>query len=108
MHSLSQITWLGVLDIFIVAVVLYQFLVLVKGTRASQMLLGGGVVAILLFLARRGQLPLVQWLINNLLPYAFFALIVVFQAEIRHILAKIGRAIMLSSAGADSESYDDL
>ena len=48
-------TWLGALDILIVATLIYQFLILVRGTRASQMLVGVGALALLLFLVRRGD-----------------------------------------------------
>jgi len=102
------LTWMGALDILIVATLIYQFLVLVRGTRASQMLVGVGGLALLLFLVRRGQLPVVNWAINNFLPYAFFALIVIFQAEIRHILAKVGRSLTLGTTASEGESYDDL
>jgi diadenylate cyclase len=102
------LTWMGALDILIVATLIYQFLVLVRGTRASQMLVGVGGLALLLFLVRRGQLPVVNWAINNFLPYAFFALIVIFQAEIRHILAKVGRNLTLGTTASEGESYDDL
>jgi diadenylate cyclase len=108
MLSHLTFTWLGALDILIVATLIYQFLILVRGTRASQMLVGVGALALLLFLVRRGQLPVVNWAINNFLPYAFFALIVIFQAEIRHILAKVGRNLTLGSTAAEGESYDDL
>ncbi|MCU1284211.1 MAG: hypothetical protein JWO13_561 [Acidobacteriales bacterium] len=105
---LPPLTWYGALDILIVAALIYQFLVLVKGTRASQMLVGLGALAVLLFLVRRGQLPVVNWAINNLLPYAFFALIVIFAAEIRHILAKVGRSLTFGTSASEGESYDDL
>jgi len=108
MLSHLTFTWLGALDILIVATLIYQFLILVRGTRASQMLVGVGALALLLFLVRRGQLPVVNWAINNFLPYAFFALIVIFQAEIRHILARVGRSLTLGSTAAEGESYDDL
>jgi diadenylate cyclase len=105
---LPQLTWMGALDILIVAALIYQFLVLVKGTRASQMLVGVGALAVLLFLVRRGQLPIINWAISNFLPYAFFALVVIFQGEIRHILAKVGRSLTFTSTAGESESYDDL
>jgi diadenylate cyclase len=106
--ALPHLTWLSLLDILLVAVVIYQFLLLIKGTRASQMLVGVGAIAIVLYFARRGQLPVLTWFINNLLPYAVFALVVIFQAEIRHVLAKIGRLITFSGASSAAESYDDL
>jgi diadenylate cyclase len=108
MPALPEITWLGVLDILLVAAIIYQFLTLVRGTRASQMLLGTAAVAVLLVLAQRARLPLINWLVGHFVPYALFALIVIFQSEIRHVLAKAGRAIMLGPSQSDAESYDDL
>jgi diadenylate cyclase len=108
LFTLPQFTWLSLLDILVVAAVIYQFLLLIKGTRASQMLVGIGVIVLALYFARRGQLPVITWFVSNLLPYAVFALIVVFQAEIRHVLAKIGRVITFSGTSTNAESYDDL
>src|SRR6185369_1157406 len=52
----------------------------------------------------------VDWLVANVLPYAIFALIVVFQAEIRHALARLGRKLAFSRMQSANglESYDDI
>src|SRR6185369_9511640 len=52
----------------------------------------------------------VDWLVTNVLPYAIFALIVVFQAEIRHALARLGRKLAFSRIQPANglESYDDI
>jgi diadenylate cyclase len=101
---------LAVLDIIIVAIIIYQFLVLVKGTRAYQMLVGVFVLVVAFYLARLGDLRTVNWLVSTLLPYAIFALIVVFAAEIRQALAKVGRKVTFagSSHQARESSYDDI
>lgn len=100
----------SIIDILIVAAIIYQFLVLVKGTRAFQMVVGVAVLILAFFLARLGELATVNWLITTLLPYAIFALIVVFAAEIRQALAKVGRKITFASTSqARGEgSYDDI
>jgi diadenylate cyclase len=100
----------SIIDILIVAAIIYQFLVLVKGTRAFQMLVGVGVLIVCFYLARVGQLTTVNWLVSTLLPYGIFALIVVFQAEIRHGLAKVGRKITFASVrqARGEGSYDDI
>jgi diadenylate cyclase len=99
-----------VVDILFVAVMIYQFLVLIRGTRAAPMLLGVGVLVLAFYLARVWGLTTVNWLVSTLLPYAIFALIVVFVAEIRHALARLGRKLTFSrlSSGPTSESYDDI
>ena len=91
------------LDILLVAVVIYQVLVMIRGTRAAPMLAGVAVVAIIFYLARVGELTTLNWLISRLVPYVLFALIVVFQSEIRHILANVGRRLRFGR-GSASES----
>lgn len=72
------------------------------------MLVGVGGLAVLLFVLRRSHLPVVNWVIGSLIPYSLFGLIVIFQAELRHILAKIGRTITFNTSSAETESYEDL
>jgi len=100
---------MSILDIVIVALLIYEFLVLIKGTRAFQMLVGVGVLIIAFYLARFGELRTVNWLLSTSLPYAIFALIVVFQAEIRQALAKVGRKLTFARAQqAASSAYEDI
>jgi len=97
------------LDILLVAVVIYQVLVMIRGTRAAPMLAGVAVVAIIFYLARVGELTTLNWLISRLVPYVLFALIVVFQSEIRHVLADVGRRLRFGRGSAsESDTYDDI
>lgn len=105
-HSIS---WISILDIVVVAVLVYQFLLLVKGTRAAQIVVGIAALAVAFYLARLGELTTVNWLVATLLPYAVFAAIVVFQNEIRRALAKLGRKLTLrSNVPLGSQAYDDI
>jgi diadenylate cyclase len=83
--------WWDFLDIIIVSVVIYEILKLIKGTRAVQMGLGAGLLLLLFYLSRLGHLETVNWLIRNMVGYVVFALIVLFQADIRRALAHFGR-----------------
>ena len=107
--QLPHVSAVSVVDIVLVAVLIYEFLVLIKGTRAVPILVGVGGLALAFYLAHALELKTVNWLVGTLLPYAIFALIVVFQAEIRYALAKIGRKLTLSRmSAAVAESYDDI
>jgi diadenylate cyclase len=105
-----ELSPLAILDILLVAVLLYQFLVLIQGTRAAPMLVGVGILALAIWIARVVELHTVNWLVGTLLPYAIFALIVVFAVEIRQALAKLGRKLTFSrlSPSNVSEAYDDV
>lgn len=89
--DLTRITWNDALDILIVAIIIYQVLVLLRGTRGAQMALGIIVIIVFYYLSRRWQLETVQWILTNLLPFFFLALIIIFQTEIRRGLASIGK-----------------
>jgi diadenylate cyclase len=104
-----QVSMVTVIDILLVAVLIYGFLRLIRGTRAAPMLVGAAVLALAFYIARTGELRTVNWLVSTLLPYAVFALIVVFQAEIRHALARLGRMLALSrGAASEADAYDDI
>src|ERR1700722_5056622 len=106
--SWSSWAWIG-LDILLVALLIYQVLTMIRGTRAAPMLAGLAVIAIMVYLARIGELTTLNWVVSRSLPYVVFALIVVFQAEIRHVLANLGRRLSFARASSrDGDSYDDI
>jgi diadenylate cyclase len=99
----------AVIDVLLVAVIIYEFLAIIRGTRAALMVVGVAGIALAFYFARIGELTTLNWLISNLLPYAVFALIVVFQGEIRQALARLGRKLSFRSAiGAEADAYDDI
>jgi len=107
---LPEVSIGSVVDILVVAALIYEFLLMIKGTRAAPMLVGVGMVAGIFYLARAWNLKTVNWVVGTVLPYAIFALIVVFASEIRQALARLGRRLTFSrfSSGPSAESYDDI
>jgi diadenylate cyclase len=104
-----QVSAVSVIDIVLVAVLIYEFLVLIRGTRAVPILVGVGGLALAFYLVHTFELKTMNWLVGTLLPYAIFALIIVFAAEIRFALAKLGRKLTLTRmSAAVAESYDDI
>jgi diadenylate cyclase len=104
-----QISVVSVVDIFLVAILIYQFLTLVRGTRAAPMLIGIAALGLALYLARLGELQTLNWLLGTLLPYVVFALIVVFQPEIRQALTNLGgRISRMRSSSSVADVYDDI
>jgi len=104
-----QVSAISVVDILLVAVIIYELLALIKGTRASLMLIGVLTLGLAFYVSRLVDLGAVHWLIGTLLPYTAFAMIVVFAPEIRQALARLGRRITLSRAlPSTAEAYDDI
>jgi len=106
------IGWADLLDIGIVAVLVYELLLLIRGTRAMQMALSGGFLIGLYFLSRWLGLETVNWLIRNLAGYVVFALIVLLQTDIRRALAHFGRTPFFRhfdrSSSAAEEAVEEL
>jgi diadenylate cyclase len=99
----------SVIDILLVAVIIYEFLALIRGTRAALILIGVSVVVLAFYFSRVGQLVTLNWLISRVLPYAVFALIVIFVPEIRQALARLGRRLTLAhSSTTAADAYDDI
>jgi diadenylate cyclase len=87
-----SLAWWDLLDIALVSILVYELLVFIRGTRAAQMALSAGFLIALFFVSRWLQLETVNWVIRNLATYVVFAIIVLFQADIRRALAHFGRA----------------
>lgn len=107
---MPQVSVVSIIDILVVAFLVYEFLKLIKGTRAIPMLLAVAILAAALWIAHLEELKTVDWIVANLVPYAIFALIVVFGAEIRHSLARLGRRLSAGRGGVFSgaDSYEDI
>ena len=105
-----ELTRSSVVDILLVAILIYEFFLLIRGTRGAPMLIGVGALAIIFYVAHLAGLRTLDWLVGTILPYAIFALIVVFQTEIRHALARLGRQLTFSrvSQANGSDTYDDI
>src|SRR6185436_15323991 len=88
---IDLLTWRDAVDVLVVAILVYNLLLLIRGTRAVQMLLGIVFVGILYYLARIIELPTLQKMLESLLIVLPFAIIVLFQQEIRRALATFGR-----------------
>jgi diadenylate cyclase len=98
-------------DILVVWVLLYELMKLIRGTRAVQMALGAGLLVALFYGSRWGHLETVNWLVRNLFGYVVFAVIVLFQSDIRRALAHFGRAPFFqyfAKTAAAEESIEEI
>ena len=87
---LEMVTWRDALDVLLVAVVIYNLLLLIRGTRAVQIILGILFLVGVYYLARLGDLLTLQTTLENFFSFLPFAIIVLFQDEIRRALAQFG------------------
>ncbi|MGH9443972.1 MAG: diadenylate cyclase CdaA [Thermoanaerobaculia bacterium] len=104
-----HLTWRDALDIAIVAVVIYNLLLLVRGTRAIQMILGLLVILTVYWIAILLKLPTLRGVLKEVLFYLPLAIIVLFAAEIRKALQQFGRnpfLTLMSGSGTEDAISD--
>src|SRR5215510_15328320 len=108
--SIPHVTWTALLDILVVAAIIYRLLVFIKGTRAVQMALGLALIVVFFYVSRWVRLETVSWMMTNILPYFVFAIIVIFQHEIRRALARFGQAPLFGGFSSinRNEFYDEI
>ena len=91
-----QPTWRDAVDILLVAFIIYSILNLIRGTRAMQISIGLMLLASLFFIARALDFRALELISGQILFYLPFAVIVLFQAEIRRALASMGANPLLA------------
>jgi diadenylate cyclase len=92
LYFFQRLTWLSVLDLFLVTIVFFIVLLLLKDTQALVLLRGGIFFVVLLTLLTSViSLPAFSWLVRNLVPALLFAIPVIFAPEIRRGLERLGR-----------------
>lgn len=82
-------TWRDLVDVLVVAFIIYYILTLIRGTRAMQISIGLMLLGSMTFVARASDLPALEAISRQILFYLPFAIIVLFQQEIRRALARM-------------------
>jgi diadenylate cyclase len=89
--EVPKLTVTGAIDILIVAVLVYQFLLIIRGRRAAHVLFGICILVAIYIAAIWARLEVLRTILATLAPYTAIALIVMFQSELRRTLARLGR-----------------
>ncbi|HEX4601319.1 MAG TPA: hypothetical protein VH116_07990, partial [Gemmatimonadales bacterium] len=87
--------WPDLLEIAIVAFVIYRFLLFLVGTRAMQIVVGVMILSVAYFLALLAKFQMISFLLSVVFTYGAFAAVVVFQPELRNALARLGQSRLM-------------
>jgi diadenylate cyclase len=110
---LSVVRWRDLVDILVVTFIVYRILLVFRGTRALQMLVGLGVLALVSLGARRLELHSLDWILDNFWSFWVIALVVLFQPELRRALERVGqggalRTVLGSSPEERAQVIDEV
>lgn len=97
--NFSQLRWQDAADIILVAIIIYQVLLFLKGTQAIQVLAGMFLLFLVYLGAKRLELFTLEWLLDGVVKSFLLIVIILFQADIRRVLSRMGRRAL---ATADS------
>lgn len=100
LSSISTFRLADLIDILIIAVIIYRLFLIVRETRAEQLLKGIAILLIVAQLSSSFNLYTLNWLINSLFTAGLVLFIVVFQPELRRTFEKMGRSNNLLSSFA--------
>ncbi|NLY19996.1 MAG: TIGR00159 family protein [Tissierellia bacterium] len=91
-----------IIDIIVVAYIFYKIFILIKETRAEQLIKGIVLFLILTLVSGWLELYTLSWILNKAMTAGAFALLVVFQPELRRALERLGRIRVLNKSLIDS------
>ena len=94
---LSSLRWQDIADILIVSYIIYRLILLIRGTRAVQMLFGIFVITIIYFISSQLNLLALHWLLQTFLSSILLIIIIVFQRDIRRALTQMGKTPFLKT-----------
>ncbi len=112
MNAIFNVPWvktylLPVIDIIIIAFVIYKIYTMISGTRAIQVVKGLGLIIFAAWLSHFLHLETVSWLLNQLIQVAAIAVIILFQPELRRMLTRIGQNRLLGAFFKESINIID-
>lgn len=98
LNIFSNIRMRDVMDILIVAIVIYKLFKLLRETRAEQLAKGIIILLVLTKVSEEMELYTINWILNNAMTVGTLALLIVFQPELRRGLEYIGRSRLLTKS----------
>lgn len=102
--DLPILTYLSrIVDIFLVWFVVYRLIMVIRGTKAVQLLKGIFVIIIVKLLSDFFHLETLSWMMGTVLTWGFLAIIIIFQPELRRALEQLGRGSFFARSGVHEE-----
>ena len=89
--TIGQFQIIDLVDILIVTIIIYRLILLTRGTRAVQVMKGVGIIVIASRISSFLRLASLTWILNYMISAGAIVLVILFQAELRRALEKIGR-----------------
>jgi diadenylate cyclase len=107
-HIFFNLRWQDALDIILVAVIIYQVFLILRGTQAIWVLAGLFLLFLSYLGARYLELFTLEWLLDSVVRSFFLIVIILFQADIRRGLSRIGRRALAPHGAAEPQTMEEI
>ncbi|UQD50792.1 TIGR00159 family protein [Bacillus methanolicus] len=94
-------------DILLVWYVIYKLIMVIRGTKAVQLLKGIFVILLVKIISDHLYLKTLSWMMEQALTWGFLAIIIIFQPELRRALEQLGRGKLFSRSGTPEEEEQE-
>ncbi|MCA0989532.1 diadenylate cyclase CdaA [Alkalihalobacillus algicola] len=97
-----------IIDILLVTYVIYKIIMLIRGTKAVQLLKGITVIIAAWFLSSFFELNTLHWILERVVLYGLLAIIIIFQPELRRALEQLGRGRLFTRSAVEEEETNKM
>jgi len=108
LDAINSIGLLDIIDILIVSFIIYRIMLLLRGTRAVQMLAGIAVIIVIYFLSDKFELQTLHWLFKTFLSSILLVIVILFQANIRRALTQMGKTPFLKTDAVAEHDMEEI
>lgn len=106
---IPSVRWTDIVEILIIAFLVYHIMLWVKNTRAWSLLRGFVVIIVFIFFAAVFNMTTILWIVQNVMSIAVIAIVVILQPELRNAMEELGRKNLIASLfRIDSRTPDGL
>ena len=103
-----NLRWQDALDIVLVAIIIYQIFLILRGTQAIWVLAGLFFLFLSYIGARYLELFTLEWLLDSVMKSFFLIIIILFQADIRRVLSRIGRRALAPHGASEPQTMEEI
>jgi diadenylate cyclase len=103
-----NLRWQDALDIILVAIIIYQIFLILRGTQAIWVLAGLFFLFLSYIGARYLELFTLEWLLDSVMKSFFLIIIILFQADIRRVLSRIGRRALAPHGASEPQTMEEI
>lgn len=108
LDAIRSMRLLDIVDILIVSYIIYRIILLIRGTRAVQMLGGIALIIIIYFLSGKLELQTLHWLLKAFLGSILVVIVILFQTDIRRALTQMGKSPFHKGADVAEKDLDEI